>query len=175
MRDRQTGGDRYTIGSSRFVTLCIIEGRTRKGASFFWSGGPFSFKKRTAPQPPEEKSGGVSISPPDPLTTQRRGIAIPLLWKHPPGTEPGSGSGKRSSCILFAPHMWKCIATGIEFFHHRFQPCPTMKADSSELSLVRTPVFAANEVCRPSVFSFGPCTARFLFLKRKRKWGVRCP
>ena len=37
-----------------------------------------------SPQPPEEKPGGVSTSPPDPLTTQRRGIAIPLLWKHPP-------------------------------------------------------------------------------------------
>ena len=26
----------------------------------------------------------------------------------------------------------------------------------------------------PSVFSFGPSTARFLFGKTKRKWGVDC-
>ena len=28
---------------------------------------------------------------------------------------------------------------------------------------------------RPGVFSFGPCTARFLFGKTKRKWGVQFP
>ena len=51
------------------------------------------WRKDTSPLNPHQKRGGVSISPPHPLTTQRKGPAGPLLWILPPGvTHPAARS-----------------------------------------------------------------------------------
>ena len=43
------------------------------------------WRKDTSPCDPFQKRGGVSISPPHPLTTQRGGAAAPPLWISLPG------------------------------------------------------------------------------------------
>jgi len=68
------------------------------------------------------------------------------------------------SCLAPRTHETEAVPTFPSLTYNRDQPTiPRRRLERS----------ATREATRRSVFSFGPCTARFLFLKRKRKWGVQ--
>ena len=125
-------------------------------------------RKDTSPKPPPETRGDFDF-PPRPLkATQRRGIAIPLLWKLPSETGAAAAESYDSVSIFARPR--NSDPRGGKLDNHRLFPRPTLKADSSTLFLVRVPAFAANRpkgsVCRPKRFLFHRAR-RPLFLMEK--------
>ena len=97
----------------------------------------------------------------------------------PPRKHQGSASGKRNKGCPEPPTKSPPNRTrgsqSSATEHVRREPAKDFRFQSAHIrktlvlsKLARTCKFA------PSVFSFGPSTARFLFGKTKRKWGVDC-
>ena len=92
--------------------------------------GIFSFEKRISPRPPEEKRGGISISPRTPLKRHKGAGCGPPLWKPLPGTEPASAErsgtcGSRNTPIRFcSPACAMPAGAGTQFFEEYLSAQP---------------------------------------------------
>ena len=132
--------------------------------------------QRYLPLRPPPETWGTPPSPIPPLGTKGRDCG-PSPLETPPGVGRGSGSEKRSrGCPLCSPTSAFPPDAGTHLGHLRiFSATGRWVLDfvgSAYRPLLRMGELAALPVnSSPSVFSFVPCPARFLFGKKKRKCG----